>query len=65
LQDELAANITLEQGKTIPDARGDVFRGLGEGAEHLCCQVTEALARSRISSLGAALHFCLAAIIVI
>ena len=30
LQDELAANVTLEQGKTLPDARGDVFRGLGE-----------------------------------
>ena len=28
-QDELAANITLEQGKTLADARGDVFRGLG------------------------------------
>ena len=30
MQDELAANVTLEQGKTLPDARGDVFRGLGE-----------------------------------
>ena len=29
MQDELAANVTLEQGKTLPDARGDVFRGLG------------------------------------
>lgn len=26
--DELAESITLEQGKTIPDAKGDVFRGL-------------------------------------
>jgi len=26
--DELAANVTLEQGKTLADARGDVFRGL-------------------------------------
>ena len=25
--EELARNITLEQGKTLPDARGDVFRG--------------------------------------
>ena len=24
----MAANITLEQGKTIPDAEGDVMRGL-------------------------------------
>ena len=28
LQDKLAANVTLEQGKTIPDAEGDVMRGL-------------------------------------
>lgn len=27
-QKELAANITLEQGKTLPDAEGDVLRGL-------------------------------------
>ena len=27
--DELAASITQEQGKTLADARGDVFRGLG------------------------------------
>lgn len=26
--DELAASITLEQGKTLPDAKGDVHRGL-------------------------------------
>lgn len=32
LQDKLALNITLEQGKTLKDAQGDVFRGLG-----LCC----------------------------
>ena len=29
LQGALAANITLEQGKTLADGRGDVFRGLG------------------------------------
>ncbi len=28
-QDELAKSITTEQGKTLEDARGDVFRGLG------------------------------------
>mmetsp|Transcript_807 Transcript_807/g.2874 ORF Transcript_807/g.2874 Transcript_807/m.2874 type:complete len:545 (-) Transcript_807:306-1940(-) len=33
--DELAANITLEQGKTLADARGDVFRGL-EVVEQAC-----------------------------
>ena len=27
--EELAASITREQGKTLADARGDVFRGLG------------------------------------
>ena len=32
VQDELAANITEEQGKTLADAKGDVFRGLGEWA---------------------------------
>lgn len=26
--DELARSVTMEQGKTIPDAKGDVFRGL-------------------------------------
>lgn len=29
MQDALAANITQEQGKTLADAKGDVFRGLG------------------------------------
>jgi len=33
--EELAHNITLEQGKTLPDARGDVFRGL-EVVQHSC-----------------------------
>lgn len=33
--DELAANVTLEQGKTLADARGDVFRGL-EVVEYTC-----------------------------
>lgn len=32
---ELAANVTLEQGKTTPDAEGDVFRGL-QVVEHAC-----------------------------
>ncbi len=34
LQDSLAANITQEQGKTVADAKGDVFRGLGGCAAH-------------------------------
>eukprot|EP00761_Pharyngomonas_kirbyi_P011568 gb/GECH01011593.1/.p1 GENE.gb/GECH01011593.1/~~gb/GECH01011593.1/.p1 ORF type:complete len:529 (+),score=130.93 gb/GECH01011593.1/:1-1587(+) len=33
--DELASIITKEQGKTFPDAKGDVFRGL-EVVEHSC-----------------------------
>jgi hypothetical protein len=28
-KDELALSVTMEQGKTIADAHGDVFRGLG------------------------------------
>jgi len=30
LQDELAKSITMEQGKTLADAVGDVTRGLRE-----------------------------------
>ncbi|EGC28904.1 methylmalonate-semialdehyde dehydrogenase [Dictyostelium purpureum] len=33
--DKIAAIITEEQGKTLPDAKGDVFRGL-EVVEHSC-----------------------------
>eukprot|EP01036_Dinobryon_divergens_P031763 gene31762-41227_t len=33
--DELAASITLEQGKTLQDAKGDIFRGL-EVVESCC-----------------------------
>ncbi|KAJ4734290.1 Methylmalonate-semialdehyde dehydrogenase [acylating] [Rhynchospora pubera] len=33
--DKLALNITTEQGKTLKDAQGDVFRGL-EVVEHAC-----------------------------
>lgn len=29
-KDELALSVTMEQGKTIADAHGDVFRGLGK-----------------------------------
>ena len=32
---KLAACLTAEQGKTLPDAEGDVFRGL-EVVEHAC-----------------------------
>ena len=33
--DKIAASITLEQGKTLPDARGDVLRGL-QVVEYAC-----------------------------
>jgi hypothetical protein len=29
MQDVLARSVTMEQGKTLSDAKGDVFRGLG------------------------------------
>jgi len=38
---ELAKLITLEQGKTLPDAEGDVLRGL-QVVEH-CCSLTNLL----------------------
>ncbi|CAK9180665.1 unnamed protein product [Ilex paraguariensis] len=37
--DKLAMNITTEQGKTLKDAQGDVFRGL-EVVEHSCGMAT-------------------------
>ncbi|KAL6964201.1 Methylmalonate-semialdehyde dehydrogenase [acylating], mitochondrial [Sarracenia purpurea var. burkii] len=37
--DKLAVNITTEQGKTLKDAQGDVFRGL-EVVEHACGMAT-------------------------
>ena len=37
--EELAASITLEQGKTLQDAKGDIFRGL-EVVES-CCGIGE------------------------
>ncbi|POR33921.1 Methylmalonate-semialdehyde dehydrogenase, mitochondrial [Tolypocladium paradoxum] len=40
--DRLAASITLEQGKTLPDARGDVLRGL-QVAETACGITTQVL----------------------
>jgi malonate-semialdehyde dehydrogenase (acetylating)/methylmalonate-semialdehyde dehydrogenase len=36
--EKIAANITLEQGKTFEDAKGDVMRGL-QVVEH-CCSIT-------------------------
>lgn len=38
--DKLAAYITIEQGKTLPDARGDVLRGL-QVAETACAITTQ------------------------
>jgi len=37
--DELAASVTAEQGKTLADAKGDVFRGLGKTPlPFFCCR---------------------------
>jgi malonate-semialdehyde dehydrogenase (acetylating)/methylmalonate-semialdehyde dehydrogenase len=40
--DELARSITIEQGKTLQDAKGDVFRGL-EVVETACNIATHML----------------------
>lgn len=40
-QDKLAMNITAEQGKTLKDAQGDVFRGLGWFELHMLSYVSE------------------------
>jgi malonate-semialdehyde dehydrogenase (acetylating)/methylmalonate-semialdehyde dehydrogenase len=40
--DELAAIITKEQGKTLLDAKGDVFRGL-EVVEYACGAASHAM----------------------
>jgi malonate-semialdehyde dehydrogenase (acetylating)/methylmalonate-semialdehyde dehydrogenase len=32
--EEIAMSITREQGKTLPDARGDLHRGLGKHSTH-------------------------------
>lgn len=37
LQEEIARCITKENGKTLVDARGDVFRGLGAFLYNLAC----------------------------
>ena len=41
LQKEVARLITLEQGKTLPDAEGDVMRGLQVVEQ--CCSLTNLL----------------------
>jgi malonate-semialdehyde dehydrogenase (acetylating)/methylmalonate-semialdehyde dehydrogenase len=38
-QKKLAENVTKEQGKTLPDAEGDVIRGL-QVVEHSCSAPT-------------------------
>ncbi len=36
-------SVTIEQGKTLPDARGDVFRGLGAIYFPSICWLTQPL----------------------
>ncbi|XP_059160310.1 methylmalonate-semialdehyde dehydrogenase [acylating], mitochondrial-like [Physella acuta] len=47
---KIAANITLEQGKTLVDAEGDVMRGL-QVVEH-CCSVTSLQLGETLSSIA-------------
>ena len=49
IQNVLAANITEEQGKTLPDAEGDVLRGL-QVVEH-CCSITSLQLGESLSSV--------------
>lgn len=49
--DRLAASITLEQGKTVADAKGDVLRGL-QVAETACGITTQALGEVLDVSVG-------------
>jgi len=53
LQDELAKSVTMEQGKTFQDAKGDVFRGLGErqtSEVHVCSHARIHLVRAKVDS---------------
>ncbi len=45
----MASTITLEQGKTLADAEGDVLRGL-QVVEH-CCSVTNLLLGETLGSV--------------
>eukprot|EP00850_Spirogloea_muscicola_P002684 SM000010S04322 [mRNA] locus=s10:975747:980531:- [translate_table: standard] len=54
--DKLAMAVTMEQGKTLADARGDVFRGLGANqhdGQPLCtpCHYTAGMHRGRARTL--------------
>lgn len=49
--DKLAASITLEQGKTLEDARGDVLRGL-QVVEH-CCSITSLILGDSLMNISA------------
>lgn len=48
--EKIAALITLEQGKTFEDAKGDVMRGL-QVVEH-CCTVTSALLGENLQNIA-------------
>lgn len=51
--EEIAESITLEQGKTLADARGDVFRGL-EVVE-MACNVTNGIMGESLQNLASGL----------
>lgn len=51
LQDELAKSVTMEQGKTLSDAKGDVFRGLGGLGQALFVPLSFTLSLPALSNL--------------
>ena len=50
LQDELAKSVTMEQGKTLSDAKGDVFRGLGGSGQALFAPLSFTLSLPALSN---------------
>jgi acyl-CoA reductase-like NAD-dependent aldehyde dehydrogenase len=51
--DALSENITIEQGKTLADAKGDVFRGLGKfrKVSSLCVRAADSPKPQRSSKI--------------
>ena len=55
---KIAATLTAEQGKTLPDAEGDVFRGL-EVVEHACSIGTLTLGEFAENVAGGVDTYCI------
>ena len=58
--EELAASITQEQGKTLADARGDVFRGLGGCCAVLCYVFVRGASSGAWVGVLCGVRFCVA-----